>query len=958
MIVSQNTMGKNIEIYQGEAFTTHPVRQERIYIPGKGNKVGDLFSNEHPNIEQKTAKEKNAELIGSVQATFAEMEQQVVTQLARHFSGKSEQREAKARKALRRFAAQERLNDLFRRVNPNEINPEYIRENPEQFYQDIQNAANKVVQQAYQDAATLSEEEGKRLIEQALKEANAIQKDIVFIRKNTLTSEDHELLNKLSPDTFRLLDDYLQTRPFVTRKGIKGKEEKYLIPSDNPEKPMQVYRIRRSMPTEGILDFLSKSIQSVQEAIDILKLEVVQGKASVDDVTTLQELQQRKSVLEARRKMISEASKPFWERGDRWKNAELYNLIEQNEAIKLRLMDDDLIRLPGVDIASSPSNERIEMLNQLASDRLHERKELVLHRESPKKRRVKDTSDESTHVDEDKVRQPQISSERESTYDSDTDSGLFGENVVQESVISFQEQISDKVQGVKDAGGVLVSAITGQPPSLIGDRLTQQLIMVRKRLRKIGDDHEMGKGYGENTEQYDQSKATITPQPVTSIKGEKPFSAGRWDLGKIHPQQDTGRGFFDWTSGASPLATKTSPTTVLGEEVTQNKIANKVTTIPPGLHALTSGHIPYSLVSGNIPEVLASGHIPLPLAQGTEQTSQVISKSRRSTVLQRIRKWNPAEIGWLAPLITINTLWNIINGNYDTKEQTPIPQPTVTQLATQRPSGAGASPKREETVSPTAHRVISETTEAAGTARAVEITETAIVEPTPLYTATTRSTETATPTPTSTATPTPTHTATPTETATPTATFEIGMDIEKTVEEMADGMTIITIDGYGDNISARMEKDGIIGDGDQTTMTWKEFKKAYNDPDRVGAFILINLDQFNQDWRLEGLPTRTPEEIVEIVRKIKRGEATMNDLWGDQKGEGSALGSPGMDRVIEGSSYMTFLTDKEWEEAVAIIYKAYEDGKLDELQQELYDYIQRVMHERKYGRGSVWTVVS
>jgi hypothetical protein len=175
---------------------------------------------------------------------------------------------------------------------------------------------------------------------------------------------------------------------------------------------------------------------------------------------------------------------------------------------------------------------------------------------------------------------------------------------------------------------------------------------------------------------------------------------------------------------------------------------------------------------------------------------------------------------------------------------------------------------------------------------------------------------------------------------------------------MADGMTIITIAGYGDNISARMEKDGIIGDGDQTTMTWEEFKKAYNDPDRVGVFVLINLDQFNHDWRLEGLPTRTPEEIVEIVRKIKRGEATMNDLWGDQQGEGSVLGSPGMDRVLDGSSYMTFLTDKEWEEAVAIIYKAYEEGKLDELQQELYDYIQRVMHERKYGRGSVWTVAT
>ncbi|GIW62083.1 MAG: hypothetical protein KatS3mg089_0935 [Patescibacteria group bacterium] len=1028
-------MGRNIEINQemnsvfsedqensnsnSSGFSTEQSYSSADYPSGKfseeiSEKLGGDLTNGDKDIEQKTAKEKNSELVCVVKDTLDEMQLQILTHLADHFGGTAKQREARARKALRRFEAQRRLIDLVKRVNLNldQINPEYIRENPEQFYQEIQDAANKVIQQAYQDAAVLPEEQGRNLIKQALKEEAAIQKDIAFIRRNTLTAEDHQLLNNLSPDTLRLLDDYLQTRPFVTRKGIKGREEKYFIPSslDKPESNVEIYRVRRSMPTDGILNFLNNRIRTVQEAIDTLDLDIAQGKAGVEDLSTLEELKQRISTLESRRKILGDASKSFWERGNRRKNEQLYNLLVQDEAVKLRLAEDSLIALQDFDLSICPLKQRVRIINELALARLDQRKELVLYRERPKKRRIQDTSAESTHINKEEVRSHQTASNIEDSFSDE----VFSE-VVPEKEGAFTsgsrkkriaKKISDKAQDVKDAGGVLVSAITGQPPSLIFDRATDRLRKFRRNkfvkiTSRFGDDSEMGKDY----EEYNQQEIT-TPQPAvpqTQQDDRGPQSAGRWDIGSIDRLPDKGRGFFDWTSGASSGTSQLPSADVLGGESTQ-KIAEEKLTSSHRPQALPAGDIPFSLAPGKITEALTSGpipipldtgeikiidalpagDIPLPLDQGNQSTSsQVISESRR-TLLERIKNWHPAEIGWLPPLIVGFNLLRIVTGDHDDikEQQTPIPKSTATRLATQRPSGVAASPTGE-VVSPTAGMVISETAEAKNTPT---------IEPTPIYTpratstpnptetatppatATAKPTETATPTPTTTATttptevpsptatltPIPTHTPTPTETAIPTATvtFERGIDIEKTVEEMADGMTIITIDGYGDNISARMEKDGIIGDDAQTTMTWEEFKRAYNDPDRVGAFILINLDQFNQDWRLEGLPTRTPEDIVEIIKKIKRGEATMNDLWGDQKGEGSALGSPGMDRVLEGSSYMTFLTDREWEEAVDIIFKAYEEGKLDELQQELYDYIQRVMHERKYGRGSLWTVVN
>lgn len=259
--------------------------------------------------------------------------------------------------------------------------------------------------------------------------------------------------------------------------------------------------------------------------------------------------------------------------------------------------------------------------------------------------------------------------------------------------------------------------------------------------------------------------------------------------------------------------------------------------------------------------------------------------------------------------------------------------------ATQRVLG---TPTAEATATAPAQTSTSEPSTEPGVGGATVTQEAS--EPTATATVTAQATEepTLTPSPESTATATPTTEATEeatatvtpeaTETAEATATVETGTDAE--AERVAVGLRSITIDEDGSSISKEMKDEGILAGGEDT-MTMEQFAEKYNnDPDAIAWMMILNLDQYNADWKADGLAPRTAEEILETVKKIKEGTATMSDLLGSQDSTnadgGVVKGRSGLDRVLKGSTYIVPETDKDWGELSVALYKAEKAGTLDE----------------------------
>jgi len=118
-------------------------------------------------------------------------------------------------------------------------------------------------------------------------------------------------------------------------------------------------------------------------------------------------------------------------------------------------------------------------------------------------------------------------------------------------------------------------------------------------------------------------------------------------------------------------------------------------------------------------------------------------------------------------------------------------------------------------------------------------------------------------------------------------------------------------------------------------MKMEAFVEKYNnDPDAIAWMMILNLEQYNADWKADGLEPRTVQEILETAKKVKEGTATMADLLGSQDStsqQGEIVkGKSGLNRVMKGSKYIVPETEKDWGELSIALFKAEKAGKLNE----------------------------
>ncbi|MDP3941389.1 MAG: hypothetical protein Q8Q49_03715, partial [bacterium] len=751
--------------------------------------------------------------------------------------------------------------------------------------------------------------------------------------KNSLTEADRAVVGDLSPEESRLFNDVLQASYFKTRNGVRGRQRVLQHPVDlSPDTPGFSQRVATSMPVEGMISYLTDRASELQSKIDVISHSISHGTASVEDTIQLAELTASKEDTVGRMMLIDESSRAFWDVKDRQQvkkrpDIDIMNLIVEDQAQLLRLKNAGFFD-------GKPSQEAILAL---AKSQLSQRRELVLPRIPRGGGGARNARAEASAEPEKQKWELDI---------------WRGEEPALAEPERFFPEDSSRPDALTD---------TGYPSTEATDR---------------GIDH----GRDERLEELIRRAREGKRPSVRKSLGESEL------LGRAVGGDEAARGeLIDRHVGRSSDRFET----VLEQFTDAERRRGD------------EGERERARIARETPrEELSEEPVVLTKPEG-----------RLRRLGRRLRVWNPAETSIVPPLVVAGGLLaNLVRGGQGGHEiryeaKTPTSGTPSGLVATPRPSeapgtpgtanaspsvGIGLTPEGE--ASPTARAVIEQINTMTATPKPYETatpipptpTEVAtrvsteeptdVPEPSSIASPTNTPTNTPSPSETATVTPSPTSTpsppsATPTETATPspepslltptetataeaTATVETGTPTSKEAEEMVDGMAMIKIDEPKDSISKQMQDKLLIGTAGEKSMSMDEFKKMYNDPDAVAAFLLVNLPRFNKDWEADGLPQRTEEEILATRDKVKRGEATMDKLWGKQvtyneAGEVADKGKAGIDRVILGSEYMVWITDEDWKKAQAIIFKAEEDGTLDTLRDTLRRMLKKKGDEEK-----------